>query len=204
VSDNISNHSKMDIKSKPRRKGCLPGIIITALIGAVLLSIIFCLIPLGLHNYRVVGAAMQNNLQNGEFLFIEKLSYSQFLWKNLGIGGPTRGDVVVFEHPNRSGEHYIERIIGLPGEMVEIQNGQVFINSQPLVEPFQPIPGSYTMENGIVVPEDHVFVLGDNRDNSSDSHNWGTLPVKKIIGRAWLTYWPPNEWGIIRRDAPSQ
>jgi signal peptidase I len=170
----------------------------------ILTLVIFFLIQTVIRNFRVVGTSMVNNLHDGQYLIIDKLTYSPLFTSILGMGGPQRGDVIVFEPPNRPGEDYVKRIIGLPGETVEIRTGQVFINGQPLVEPFQPTPGSYTMPNLVVVPHDQVFVLGDNRNNSNDSHNWGTLPVEKIVGRAWLSYWPPDEWGIIPRDEPTE
>ncbi len=170
----------------------------------LLTLIIFFLIQTVIRNFRVVGTSMVDNLHDGQYLIIDKLSYTSFVWQTLGIAGPQRGDVIVFEPPNRPGEDYVKRIIGLPGERIEIRQGQVFINGEPLQEPFEPLPGTYTMPNAITVPPNQVFVLGDNRNNSNDSHNWGTLPIENIVGRAWISYWPPNEWGIIPRDAPTE
>lgn len=169
----------------------------------ILTLIIFFLIQTVIRNFRVVGTSMVDNLHDGQYLIIDKLSYNSFINDVLKMGGPQRGDVIVFEPPNRPGEDYVKRIIGLPGETVEIRAGQVFINGEPLVEPFQPMQGTYTMPNAVTVPEGQVFVLGDNRNNSNDSHNWGTLPLGNIVGRAWLSYWPPNEWGVIPRDTPT-
>ena len=169
----------------------------------LLTLIIFLLIQTVIRNFRVVGTSMVDNLHNGQYLIIDKLSYNPLIDETLGIGGPQRGDVIVFEPPNRPGEDYVKRIIGLPGETVEIRNGQVFIDGQPMTEPFIPGPMSYTMRPQ-VVPEGTVFVLGDNRNNSNDSHNWGVLPIENIVGRAWLSYWPPESWGTIPRDAPTE
>ncbi len=170
----------------------------------ILTLIIFFLIQTVIRNFRVVGTSMVDNLHDGQYLIIDKLSYNSFVKDVLKMGGPQRGDVIVFEPPNRPGEDYVKRIIGLPGETVEIRAGQVFINGEPLAEPFQPMPGTYTMPNAVTVPDGQVFVLGDNRNNSNDSHNWGTLPLENIVGRAWLSYWPPNEWGVIPRDEPTE
>ncbi len=170
----------------------------------ILTLIIFFLIQTVIRNFRVVGTSMVNNLHDGQYLIIDKLSYSWFVTDIVGIGGPQRGDVIVFEPPNRPGEDYVKRIIGLPGETVTIEHGRVFINGEPLEEPFQPTPGTYTMPNAVVIPAGELFVLGDNRNNSNDSHNWGTLPTGNIVGRAWLSYWPPNEWGVIPRDVPTE
>lgn len=170
----------------------------------LLTLVIFFLIQTVIRNFRVVGTSMVDNLHDGQYLIIDKLSYTSFVWQTLGIAGPQRGDVIVFEPPNRPGEDYVKRIIGLPGERIEIKQGQVYINGELLQEPFEPLPGTYTMPNAITVPPNQVFVLGDNRNNSNDSHNWGTLPIENIVGRAWISYWPPNEWGIIPRDAPTE
>lgn len=169
----------------------------------ILTLIIFFVIQAFIRNFRVVGTSMIGNLHDGQYLIIDKVSYTSFLVNTFGIGGPQRGDVIVFEPPNRPGDDYVKRIIGLPGETVEIVNGQVFINGELLDEPFLPTPGSYTTP-ARVVPEGQVFVLGDNRNNSNDSHTWGPLPIENIVGRAWISYWPPVYWGTIPRDAPTK
>jgi len=170
----------------------------------ILTLIIFLLIQMVVRNFRVVGTSMINNLHDGQYLIIDKLSYNPLISDYLGIGGPQRGDVVVFEPPRRPDEDYVKRIIGLPGERVQVIKGVVYVDDEPLPEPFQPKPGSYTMPQPVIVPQGQVFVLGDNRNNSNDSHNWGPLPIGNIVGRAWLSYWPPDLWGTIPRDAPSE
>ena len=169
----------------------------------ILTLIIFFLIQMVIRNFRVVGTSMADNLHDGQYLIIDKISYSTLFRETLGWTGPRHGDVIVFVPPNRPSEDYVKRIVGLPGETIEIRNGQVLINGQPLDESFQPRPGSYSMPPR-VVPEGHVFVLGDNRNNSNDSHNWGPLPIENIVGRAWLSYWPPDQWGVISRDTPTE
>lgn len=170
----------------------------------ILTLIIFFLIQLFVRNFRVVGTSMVGNLHDGQYLIIDKVTYSPYLQDYLGLGGPQRGDVIVFKPPRNPDDDYVKRVIGLPGETVQIVNGQVLINNEPLNEPFQPTPGSYSMSNPVVVPEGQVFVLGDNRNNSNDSHNWGPLPVENIVGRAWVSYWPPEQWGTIPRDVPTE
>ncbi len=161
----------------------------------VLTLVIFFLIQTVVRNFRVVGTSMEPNLHNSQYLIIDKLSYR--------FGHPHRGDVVVFEPPTRPGEDYVKRVISLPGELVEIRRGQVFVNGQLLGEPYTVRPGSYSMEARRVGAEE-LFVLGDNRNSSSDSHTWGMLPVSKVVGRAWVSYWPPSQWGAIRRDIPTE
>jgi signal peptidase I len=160
----------------------------------VLTVIIFFLIQTVVRNFRVVGTSMEPNLHNGQYLIVDKISYR--------LGETQRGDVIVFEPPNRPDEDYVKRVIALPGELVEIRNGQVFINNHPLDEPYVVHRGSYSMSARRVGP-DELFVLGDNRNSSSDSHNWGMLAQDKVVGKAWISYWPPSQWGVIPRDAPT-
>ena len=179
------------------------GAVVREIGETVLLTlVIFFLIQLVIRNFRVVGTSMVDNLHDGQYLIIDKLSYSTLFRQILGWSNFQHGDVVVFEPPNHPGEDYVKRIVGLPGETVEVRNGVVLVNGKPLPQPYQPRPGSYSMPPQVVPPGD-VFVLGDNRNNSNDSHNWGPLPIKNIVGRAWISYWPPDEWGTIPRDAPT-
>lgn len=137
--------------------------------------------------FYVRGSSMEPSLHNGQYLIVSKISYL--------FGEPQRGDIVVFVSPNNGKEDYIKRIIGLPGERVEIRDGAVWINGYRLEEPYLSSATPYT---GVwVLGPDEYFVLGDNRPNSSDSHTWGPLPRKNIIGKAWLCYWPPQYWGLI-------
>lgn len=165
--------------------------------------VIFFLIQMVVRNFRVVGTSMVNNLHDGQYLIIDKVTYNPLLTDIVGIGGIQRGDVIVFEPPNRPEDDYVKRVIGLPGETVEVRYGEVYINNERLPEPFRPQTGSYNMPPVVVGPRE-VFVLGDNRNNSNDSHNWGTLPIENIVGRAWISYWPPDEWGYIPRDRPTE
>jgi signal peptidase I len=115
------------------------------------------------------------------------------------LGAPERGDVLVFHNPNNVEEDYIKRIIGLPGDTVEIHDGTVFINGQPLIEeyPINEIPQGQSY-GPIVIEPDHLFVMGDNRPQSQDSRVFGQLPEDLIVGKAWVRVWPFNEFGIIQ------
>ncbi len=152
-------------------------------------------INFSLQNAEVLGQSMEPNLHHGERVFINKLAYK------LG-GEPQRGDIIVFVPPEElaSPNDYVKRIIGLPGEVVEIRNGRVYIHkgdgSEVLLDESdyltQPIIGYYVSE---VIPEDHYFVMGDNRNNSGDSRGGWTVTKSDIVGRAWIVIWPPSQWG---------
>lgn len=163
----------------------------------VMTLLIFFLLQLVVRNFKVVGDSMIPNLHDGQFLVIDKLSYR--------FGGPKEGDVIVFRPPGLppgDKENYVKRVIALPGQTVEVKSGQVYVDGKLLLEPYMPRTGSYSMSPR-QIDEGEVFALGDNRDNSNDSHNWGTLPQENIVGRAWICYWPPEMWGLIPRDAPT-
>jgi len=136
---------------------------------------------------RVDGFSMNPTLQDGEYILVNRLAYK--------IGNPVRGDIVVFSFPMDPRQDLIKRVIGLPGESISVQDGKVMINGVPLEEPYIAAPPIY---NGTwEVPEGQLFVLGDNRNESKDSHEWGLLPVENVVGRAILIYWPPPEWQVI-------
>ena len=141
---------------------------------------------------RVDGYSMEPNLHSGEFVIVNKLTYK--------FSSPKIGDVIVFHFPRDPKQEYIKRVIGLPGDEVVISNKQVVINGQILDEPYiaaQPVyQGSWT------VAEDSLFVLGDNRNNSSDSHNWGLVPISSVVGKALFIYWPPTDWGLVEHVSP--
>jgi signal peptidase I len=143
-------------------------------------------------NYRVVGTSMDPTLADGEFLVVNKLGYR--------LHQPQRGDIIVFRDPYSPDRKLIKRVIGLPGESVEIRDGQVLINNQILDEPYLDEVGN-SARAAAAIAEDEYFVLGDNRNNSSDSRSWGTLPRAGIVGKAWLSYWPPTMWGLIPHEA---
>ena len=136
---------------------------------------------------RVDGVSMLPTLQNGEFILVNKLAYD--------MGTPTRGDIIVFRSTTAPDLDLIKRIMGIPGDKISIHSGQVVINGQTLSEPYINAIPNY---NGDwQVPDGYLFVLGDNRTNSSDSHLWGFLPEKNVIGKALVIYWPPPEWAMI-------
>lgn len=148
---------------------------------------LFLVVNLVTARVRVESISMQPNLNEGEFVVVNRLAYR---WDE-----PQRGDIIVFRFPGNQQKRYIKRVIGIEGDFISIQDGQVSINGLSLDEPY--IAAAPTYEGEWVVGSGSVFVLGDNRNNSNDSKNWGTLEEDAIIGKAILVYWPPTEIGLI-------
>lgn len=158
------------------------------IIGTLLLVVvIFFLLQITVQSFVIVGSSMEPNLQERQRILINKVVYA--------FHEPERGDVIVFHPPNNPQTDYIKRIIGLPGESIEIKQGMVYIhkdgNILPLDEPYIEGPLTRTF-NGDPIPQDEYFVLGDNRNNSTDSRSGWTVKREDIIGKAWLSIWPPG------------
>jgi signal peptidase I len=141
---------------------------------------------------RIESISMQPTLYAGDFVIVNKIAYT--------FGSPQRGDVVIFRYPpDPEREPYIKRIIGLPGDTIHVSGGKVMVNEHALIEPYLSAPPVY--EGTWSVPEGSLFVLGDNRNSSSDSHQWGMVPTENVIGKAELVYWPPKEWKMLNQAA---
>ena len=176
---------------RPERPNLL-GILVDILETLLLSVVLFFLINAVSARIRIDGSSMEPNLHHGEFVIVSKVNYR--------IGEPERGDVVVFDFPRNITQEYIKRVIGLPGEEIRIEEGQIFVDGVALVEPYLKMEPRY--EGEWIVSEDELFVLGDNRNNSSDSHNWGMVPMENVVGEALLVYWPPSSWGVINGAKP--
>jgi signal peptidase I len=177
-------------ESEEKRSGFL-RFTIDVLETLILSVILFAAINAVSARIRVDGSSMEPTLQSGEFVIVNKLTYK--------LGTPEIGDVVVFHYPRDPEQEYIKRVIGLPGDEVDITDGEVFVNGQLLEEDY--IAASPAYESSWDVPDDAIFVLGDNRNNSADSHSWGAVPLNYVVGKAEFIYWPPTDWGLI--DGPS-
>ncbi len=143
--------------------------------------------------FFVLGASMEPNFANGDYLIIDEASYR--------IGDPQRGQVIVFKYPLNPKDYYIKRIIGLPGETVMIKEGKVYIKNADSPEGFLLDETTYINEytsndQEVTLREDEYFVLGDNRDASSDSRAWGVLNRDFIVGKAWIRAFPFNQFEI--------
>ena len=144
---------------------------------------------------KVEGTSMLPRLHDGERIFVNKLIY-------YGLPELERGDIVVFWFPNDPTKSYIKRVIGLPGETVQLRAGRIFVNGKELQEPY--LEHSLNVAGGdeppTYVKPHYYFVMGDNRDNSSDSRSWGLVPEKYIYGKALFRYWPLSEASVIRHE----
>ena len=181
--------------------------IVEVLLLAVLMVV---LVRNFIQNYRIDGVSMEPNFHNQQFLIVNRWAYCPGIYLEVPVVNinlwskawcvrePRRGDVVIFEYPRDPSRDFIKRVIGLPGETVEVQAGKVYVDGQLMPEPFGPNPGSYSAAPVTVGPGE-VYVMGDNRNNSSDSHLWGPLPQDRIIGKALVSYWPPRHWSIVPR-----
>jgi len=137
---------------------------------------------------QVLGQSMEPNLHTAQRVVVEKVTY-RFLH------GPRRGDIVVIDLPEQT-EMLIKRVVGLPGETIEVRGGEVYIEGERLEEPWMVKPGggNYGPQT---IPPLHVFVIGDNRGASNDSRNFGPVPIEHVVGHAWFSYWPMEHVGFI-------
>jgi signal peptidase I len=166
-----------------RRPRLLREIVDTALLTAI----VFLSVNAATGRFLIKSVSMLPNLHEGEYVVVDKVSYL--------LGSPQRGDVVVFALAGEP-EDLIKRVIGLPGETIEIDGGSVYVDGRPLAEPYaQPAPGVAAPARRL--SDGEYFVMGDNRANSRDSRSFGPIPRASIVGRAWLIYWPPADWGIV-------
>ncbi len=157
--------------------------------------LIFLGIKLVVQNFKIQGASMETTLHDGQFLLVNKVLYGL-------LGQPQRGDIVVFEAWEQGGNgeerDFIKRVIGVPGDTIEIRDNEVLINGEVLNEPYLDASNLTADRIGpIGLGADEYYVMGDNRSNSSDSRAYGPLAGDRIIGKAWLSYWPPGNIGII-------
>ncbi len=142
---------------------------------------------------KVEGTSMMPTLDDQECIFINKFVY------RLHFGKIDRGDTVVFWFPGDPTKSYIKRVIAVPGDRVEVNQGAVYVNGQALVETY--VPEEYRDQSSMperTVPQDEYFVLGDHRSSSNDSRAWGMVPRRYIYGKAVFIYWPLDKMGVLR------
>jgi signal peptidase I len=158
--------------------------------------------------FKIPTGSMRTTLLEGDLILVNKFIYGAkvpFIDPTLpAFDKPQRGDVIVFIYPQKPTKDFIKRLVGLPGETVEIKNGTVYIDDKPLEDSvfnqrYYYNRGDFGQEGKkIKVPENNFFVLGDNSASSQDSRYWGFVPRKNILGKAILIYWPPQRLRMIR------
>ncbi len=177
-------------ESAPSMKSHVVDFIQTFIVFAAIGTVIYFFIA---RPHRVSGDSMKPTFLSGDYIITNEISYR--------LGDPKRGDVIVFKNPKNLDEDFIKRVIGLPGEKVKVEGGQVYINDQVLPESY--LKNVYTNPEGfltdgqeMVVPAGQYIVFGDNRPQSSDSRDWGFITREEIIGKVFFRYWPFNALGI--------
>ena len=180
--------------------------LIRELIETVILAlIIFLALQFSVQNFRVEGSSMRPTIVEGQYLLVNKLVYFNLNPRDVRsvlafsssakaervypFHAPERQDVIIFHFPRDPSRDFVKRVIGLPGDTIEIDDGEVFINGTKLDEPYITKRDSGDMKL-LTVGEDEYFVMGDNRRASNDSRDWGNVPTSNIVGRAWVSYWP--------------
>jgi signal peptidase I len=158
----------------------------------VLIAVIFTLVNLACARFVVDGPSMQPTFHTGQFIIVSRVNYL--------LGDPQRGEVVVFHYPNNPTQDYIKRVVGLPGDTVEIRETLVYVNGELLNEPYinEPCQPSNCRDNSWTLGEDEYFMMGDNRNHSRDSREFGPVKRQFLVGEALVRYWPPQDWGIIQ------
>jgi len=167
----------------------LDSIIVAGIVALVLIHFV-------VRSFYIPSGSMIPTLKVRDYILVNEFIYH--------FRAPSRGDIVVFHPPpeaHSEGKDYIKRVIGLPGETIEVKNGSVYINDLPIFEPYIERPPDYVMPRQLI-PRGHVVVLGDNRTNSQDCHAWqypawSFLPIKNIAGRAFLIFWPPCHMEVL-------
>jgi signal peptidase I len=184
---------------------------------ALLALVIFLGLQFTIQNFRVEGSSMQPTLEENQYLLANKLIYLRITpqaiidllpFKDTEREGPffafhppRRGEVIIFRFPKDESRDFVKRVIGISGDTVEIRLGKVFVNGAQLDEPYVTHQDRRTMASVKVGP-DSYFVMGDNRRASHDSRAWGTVPLRLVIGKAWMSYWPLDRINLIKSSDP--
>lgn len=176
-----------------QQKSLLKEILSLLIYFLIVIAATFLLVRFVAQRTQVIGSSMQSTLSDGDNLIVEKLSYR--------FGNPQRFDIIVFPYHEDPSKHYIKRIIGLPGETVQIIDGYIYINGELLEENYgnEVIKNAGVAGEPVLLGEDEYFVLGDNRNSSEDSRYSavGNIERDKIVGRAWLRFWPIKSFGLL-------
>ena len=193
LSEHIPENNSEESQKGSKKSSCM-GFVIDTVETILLALILFLGINAVSARVRVENVSMEPTLMPGEFLLVNRVAYK--------IGTPKIGDIIIFHAPGVDDLDYIKRLIGRPGDSVRIEGGIVYVNDQALYETYIADPPNYT--GAWEVPEGQFFVLGDNRNNSSDSHLWGFIPEESVVGKALLIYWPLDAVTLLTGATPVQ
>lgn len=189
VNDSLNARDITAAEKHTENTGTVKSFVLETLQTIILALILYFLIDTFVARVRVDNISMEPTLQPGEFLLVDRAVFR--------LDDLKTGDIVVFHYPLNPEEDYIKRVIGVPGDHVKVVQGEVFVNDTRLEEPYLLSVTAY--EGDWVIPEDSFFVLGDNRNQSFDSHSWGFVPRENLIGRAFFIYWPINEIKLLQQ-----
>ena len=183
------------------------------ILEAVLLALLALVVLQGtVRNFKVEGSSMSPTLQGGQYLVVDQVSYFKLdverlsriipFWDASGASPkfafdpPNRGEIIVFQYPQDPTNDFVKRVMGLPGETVEVRSGTVYIDGHALQEPYLERQ-DHSNARLLALGEQEYYVIGDNRSNSNDSRAWGIVPEENIVGRVWLVYWPWEDVHVV-------
>ncbi len=183
---------------------------------AVLLALLLLVVlQATAQNFKVEGSSMAPTLKGGQYLVVEQVSFFKFdterlaraipFWRvsesepQFALDPPSRGEIIVFNYPLDPNKDFVKRVVGLPGERVEVIAGTVYVNGEALPEPYLKRKDS-SGAPALTLGEKEYYVIGDNRAHSNDSRSWGAVPEDNIVGRVWLVYWPWEDIHLV--DSP--
>ena len=186
------------------------------IIEAVLIALVVLIVlQTTVRNFKVEGSSMAPTLAGGQYLVVDQASFFKFdkerlsrivpFWKapeaepEYVFDPPARGEVIVFNYPLNPQKDFVKRVVGLPGETVEVRDGTVFVDGEALPEPYLQRKDRSDV-SPLALGEKEYYVIGDNRRNSNDSRSWGAVPEDNIVGRVWLVYWPWDDIHVV--DSP--
>ena len=183
------------------------------ILEAVMLALVVLVVLQGtVRNFKVEGSSMSPTLEGGQYLVVDQVSYLKLdverlsriipFWDGSGsdtkfaFDPPTRGEIIVFHFPQDTTKDFVKRVVGLPGETVEVRSGSVYIDGAPLNEPYL-LRMDRSDSRRTTLSEREYYVIGDNRRNSNDSRAWGVVPEEYIVGKVWLVYWPWDDIHVV-------
>jgi len=198
----MAMHKEQDAKKKGAVREWLEALVVAAFLA-------FCVVrPFIVQAFKIPTGSMRPTLLEGDLILVNKFIYGAkvpFIDKRLpAVRDLARGDVIVFIYPEDPKKDFIKRLVGLPGDTVEIKNGSIYVNDAPLLDPvfnqrYYYNRGDFSPEGAkIAVPKDNYFVLGDNSASSKDSRYWGFVPKSNILGKAYVIYWPLTRIRLIK------